>query len=315
MTPLKKINILGGDYEFTLNISGPMDNYDLDYVPSDLPDIYKKILNQENFHVSEFSLSNYCMMRERDICQMTAIPVFVNRGFRHSIIWVRKDSNLNSATDLENCKVGIKEYSQTAAVWLRGILLEEYDLHWSSINWYANKKQRFVPPTQANVKLISKDPEELVINGELDAYVAPRPFDSKKSPKDRVLRPLINNYMEIERKYFETSAIYPINHCVMIHRDTYSAYPDLGKILFSAYSQSKKRALKRRLGSTLLPWADRKWVDILDIFGGDPYPFGLNDINRKNVNKLVEYLYEQKLIKNRIKIDDLFPEDSINWSE
>ena len=206
MNPLKKINIMGGDYEFTLNISGPMDNYNLEYVPSDLPDIYKKILNQENFQVSEFSLSNYCMMRERDICQMTAIPVFVNRGFRHSIIWVRKDSNLNSITDLENSKVGIKEYSQTAAVWLRGILFEEYDLHWSSIYWYANKIQRFIPPTEANVKLIGGDPEELLINGELDAYVAPRPIDIKKSPKDRVLRPLINNYVEVE-KIFETSGI------------------------------------------------------------------------------------------------------------
>ena len=206
MNPLKKINIMGGDYEFTLNISGPMDNYNLEYVPSDLPDIYKKILNQENFQVSEFSLSNYCMMRERDICQMTAIPVFVNRGFRHSIIWVRKDSNLNSVTDLENSKVGIKEYSQTAAVWLRGILFEEYNLHWSSIYWYANKIQRFTPPTEANVTLIGGDPEELVINGELDAYVAPRPLDIKKPPKDRVLRPLINNYVEVEKKYFETSS-------------------------------------------------------------------------------------------------------------
>ncbi len=56
MTPFKKINIMGGDYEFTLNISGPMDNYNLEYVPSDLPDIYKKILNQENFQVSELLL-------------------------------------------------------------------------------------------------------------------------------------------------------------------------------------------------------------------------------------------------------------------
>ncbi len=315
MTDLKKINIMGGDYEFTLDITGPMNDYDFNYIPSDLPDIYKKILNQENFHVSEFSLSNYCMMRERDICQMTAIPVFVNRGFRHSIIWVRKDSNLNSVTDLKNSKIGIKEYSQTAAVWLRGILLEEYDLHWSSINWYANNKQRFTPPTQANVKLVSEDPEELVINGELDAYIAPRPLDIQKSSKNRVLRPLINNHVEVEKKYFETSGIYPINHCVMIHHDILAKNPEIGYSLFKAYSKSKEKALKRKLGATLLPWVDRQWSEVIDIFNGDPYPFGLTDINRKNVQKLVEYLHEQKLIENQIKIDDLFTDDSIKWSE
>ena len=315
MNPLKKINIMGGDYEFTLNISGPMDNYDLNYVPSNLQDLYKKILNQKNFQISEFSLSNYCMMRERGICQMTAIPVFVNRGFRHGIIWVRKDSNLNSVTDLKNCKVGIKEYSQTAAVWLRGILLEEYDLHWSSVYWYANKIQRFIPPTQANVNLISGDPEELVINGELDAYEAPRPLDIKKSPKDRVLRPLVNDYAEVEKKYFEATGIYPINHCLMIHHHTLIENPEIGYSVFKAYSKSKEKALKRKLGATLLPWVDRQWSEVIDIFNGDPYPFGLTDINRKNVQKLVEYLHEQKLIENQIKIDDLFTDDSIKWSE
>ena len=66
-----------------------------------------------------------------------------------------------------------------------------------------------MPPTQANVKLIGGDPEELVINGQLDAYVAPRPLDIKKSPKDRVLRPLINNYVEVEKKYLRQAAYIP----------------------------------------------------------------------------------------------------------
>ena len=42
MTDLKKISIMGGDYEFTLDITGPMNDYDFNYIPSDLPDIYKK---------------------------------------------------------------------------------------------------------------------------------------------------------------------------------------------------------------------------------------------------------------------------------
>ena len=113
------------------------------------------------------------------------------------------------------------------------------------------------------MKLIGGDPEELVINGELDAYVAQRPLDIKKSPKDRVLRPLINNYVEVE-KIFETSGIYPINHCVMIHNDIITKNPEIGYSVFKAYSKSKEKALKRKLGATLLPWADRQWSEIID---------------------------------------------------
>ncbi len=315
MSDLKKINIMGGDYEFTLDITGPMNDYDFNYIPSDLPDIYKKILSQKRFQVAEFSLSNYCMMRERNICKMTAIPIFVNRGFRHGIIWVRKDSKLNSVAELLNCKVGIKEYSQTAAVWLRGILLEEYDLHWSSIEWYANNTQRFMPPAQAKVKLIDDDPEELVIKGELDAYVAPRPLDSRKSPKDRKLKPLINDYMAVEREYFERCGIYPINHCLMIHHDIFTKNPMLGYSLFKAYSKSKEKALKRKLGSTFLPWADRQWPDVIELFNNDPYPHGLTKSNVKNIEKLINYLFEQRLIKDKPTIDDLFPMESHQWRE
>ena len=315
MADLKKINIMGGDYEFTLDITGPTNDYDFNYIASDLPDIYKKILNQEHFQVAEFSLSNYCMMRERNICKMTAIPIFVNRGFRHGIIWVRKDSKLNSVADLLNCKVGIKEYSQTAAVWLRGILLEEYELHWSSIEWYANNTQRFMPPAQAKVKLINDDPEELVIKGELDAYVAPRPLDSRKAPKDRELKPLINDYIAVEREYFERCGIYPINHCLMIHHDIFKKNPMLGYSLFKAYSKSKEKALRRKLGSTFLPWADGQWSNIIELFNNDPYPQGLTKSNVKNIEKLINYLFEQRLIKGKPSIDDLFPMESHQWRE
>ena len=154
-----------------------------------------------------------------------------------------------------------------------------------------------------------------MINGELDAYVAPRPLDLKKSPKDRVLRPLINNYAEVEKKYFETSGIYPINHCVMIHHDVITKYPELGYSIFKAYSKSKEKALKRKLGATLLPWVDRQWSEIIELFDNDPYPHGLTEPNIKNINKLINYLHEQKLIKVKPTLNDLFPVESHQWRE
>ncbi|MEL0185326.1 MAG: hypothetical protein VW866_05090, partial [Hyphomicrobiales bacterium] len=85
MSDLINIDILGGDYEFTLEVSGIRDEFQFNYIPSNLPDIYKKILNHQPFVVSEFSLSNSSMMLDRYIADMYAIPFFVIRGFRHSI--------------------------------------------------------------------------------------------------------------------------------------------------------------------------------------------------------------------------------------
>lgn len=315
MSDLINIDILGGDYEFTLEVSGIRDEFQFNYIPSNLPDIYKKILNHQPFVVSEFSLSNYTMMLDRNIADMYAIPVFVNRGFRHSIIWVRKDSKIDSIEQLKSLKVGIKDYSQTAAVWLRGILYEEYKIHWSDIDWYANTDQRFDAPKEANLTLVDDDPEKMVINGELDVYIAPKPMDMQKTPDQRELKPLITNFIEVERDYFKKTGIYPINHCVMIQKDTYKKHPNIAYPLFLAYSESKKKSLKRKLGSTLLPWSDKLWANTMEVFNNDPHPHGLAEANHKNVSKLVDYLFEQKLIKQKPNIEELFIEGSQNWRE
>tara|TARA_Y100000590_G_scaffold469156_1_gene655201 strand:+ start:19968 stop:20909 length:942 start_codon:yes stop_codon:yes gene_type:complete len=309
----KTINILGGDYEFTLDISGKCEDYKFKYHPSHLQEIYKKILNHQIFEVSEFSLSNYAMMRDRSICDMVAIPIFINRGFRHGIMWVRSDSKISNPSELKNAKVGIKDYSQTAAVWLRGILFDEYKVHWSEIKWFANKLQRFEAPASVDISLIDEDPEELLISGELDVYVAPRPQDLKRPINNRKLKPMLNNVIEIEKNYFNRSGIYPINHCVVIHKQTYSKHPNIGHALFNAYTKSKQRALERKLGSTFLPWAESNWRETMQLFNNDPYPYGLNQSNRKNVGKLINYLSEQELIDQKPNIEDLFINESLHW--
>ena len=309
----KVINILGGDYEFTLDISGKWEDYNFKYQPSHLPEIYKKILNHEIFEVSEFSLSNYTMMRDRSICDMVAIPIFVNRGFRHGIMWVRSDSKICDPSELKSSRVGIKDYSQTAAVWLRGILFDEYKIHWSEIKWFANKLQRFEAPSRVDISLIDEDPEELLIKGELDVYIAPRPQDLKRPMNERKLKPMLNNLIAKEKDYFKRSGIYPINHCVVVHKETYSEYPNIGYALFNAYKKSKKTALERKLGSTFIPWGESNWNETMYLFNNDPYPYGLSQSNRKNVGKLINYLSEQDLIDQKPNIEDLFVSESLKW--
>jgi 4,5-dihydroxyphthalate decarboxylase len=207
------LNILGADYEFTLQVDGTWQGMDCRYVPSDLPAIYAKILNQAPFEASEFSLANFTMMRDRGIAQMVAIPVFVNRAFRHGIMWVRKDSDLTEPSQLKGRKVGVNDYSMTAAVWLRGNLIDDYDVHWSDLDWYAYKKQRFPAPEKAGLTLGDEDPEAMLLDGRLDVYVSPRTKDGNKPIDERQLRPLLPDADAVERDYYLRTGIYPINHC------------------------------------------------------------------------------------------------------
>ena len=114
------ILVRGNDYEFTLEMDGTYADTPIRYEPGVLEEIYAKVLNNHPFQACEFSLSNYTMMRDRGADWMAAIPVFANRDFRHSIIWVKQDSTLESAEQLVGKRVGVRDYTMTAAVWLRG---------------------------------------------------------------------------------------------------------------------------------------------------------------------------------------------------
>ncbi|MBS28935.1 MAG: hypothetical protein CL566_08455 [Alphaproteobacteria bacterium] len=309
------ILVQGNDYEFTLEMSGTYHDTPIRYEPGVLEEIYAKVLNNQPFQACEFSLSNYTMMRDRGADWMAAIPVFANRDFRHSIIWVRRESELESADQLAGKRVGVRDYTMTAAVWLRGTLLDEYATDWRDINWYANAEQRFPTLEGVPLELGDGDPEEMLLAGDLDAFISPRPRDLQKPLGDRQLRPIFRDVATVERDYFQRTGIYPINHTVVMRKEVLDEFPDAPRAIFDAYCAGKKKALARRIGTTFVPWGKEYWAETMAIFDGDPFPMGLTDANRNNVGTLLRYLYEQRLIANLPDIEDLFPPGTVDFKE
>jgi 4,5-dihydroxyphthalate decarboxylase len=308
------IEILGGDYEFTLDVTGEYEGLRLGYRPVGVPVSFRTILQKQPFQACEFSLANYLMMRDRGDERMVATPVFLNRAFRHAIVLVRKDSPLRSFADLVGRRVGAREYSQTAAVWLRGMLKDDYGVDWRNITWYCAHEQRFPPPAEATVERGDEDPEDLVLAGELDAVVAVVSKDARLPRAQRRLRPLLENVEDAEIDYFRRTGLFPLNHTIVIDRALAETRPKLPLAIYRGYEAAKAKALTRKLGSTFLPRGDRIWDEVMDTFGGDPMPYGLTPINRKAVDLLIGYVHEQGLIRNRPTVDEIFAPGSAGFN-
>jgi 4,5-dihydroxyphthalate decarboxylase len=290
------IEMVGGAYPFFRHVTGVRDGLDLRYKSVGPGQSFVAVLENLPFQVNEFSLANYTMMRERGVAWMSAIPVFLNRAFRHGSVYVRRDSDLTHPSELRGKTIGASEYTQTAGVWWRGTMIDEYGLHWSEMNWVAGPKQRFVPPAEAAVQTVQGDIEQLVIDGKIDAFLTPRTMDSNKPENERRLRPLLPDTETAERDYYARTGIYPLNHAVVIHASCLAKHPAAPKALFEACSASKKQFYAD--GGNLNPWGDPP--------GDDLIPFGLTAKNREIVSTLWRYLLEQKLINRRPDMDALF---------
>ena len=91
-------------------------------------EMFWRQLSFAEFDVSEMSMSELMMIRNRGDDRFIGIPVFTTRRFYHTGIYVRKDAKIATPADLRGKRVGVPEYVQTSALWTRGILENEFGI-------------------------------------------------------------------------------------------------------------------------------------------------------------------------------------------
>jgi len=107
------------------------DGIDLTYrMIQDPAEIFVRMIRHQEFDVSEMSCAVYLRRRAKGGFPFVAIPVFPSRMFRHGFVFINTQSGIKTPKDMEGRRVGVPAYGQTAAVWIRGILKDEYGAAW-----------------------------------------------------------------------------------------------------------------------------------------------------------------------------------------
>lgn len=291
---------------------------DLNYVAiQNPPEIFVRMIRNQEFDVSEMSSAVYLRRRAKGNFPFVAIPVFPSRMFRHGFVFVNTQSGLRAAKDLEGRRVGVPAYGQTAAVWIRGILKDEYDAAWEKMHWFVGGLDEPRPPDElderpaADVSLefigAGKTLSGMLASGEIDALLgALQPSCFGSSP--HVAR-LFRDPRQTEREYFRKTGVFPIMHTLVIRETLYQKEPWIAESLFRAFQQAKELCLRQaRFSAALrytLPWLLDDLEEMHTLFGADPWPYGL-EANRKTLETLIKYLVEQQLLDKAPGLAELF---------
>ncbi len=121
---------------------------------------------------------------------------------------------------------------------------------------------------------------------------------------------LYPDYRAAEMDYYKRTKIFPIMHTVVIRRDVHEQASVRRDRACSTRSIAPRtsRCKKMHYRGTLrymLPWMHAELDDIDAVFGGDPWPYGVEP-NRPTLEALVRYLAEQGVIAKAPRVDDLF---------
>ena len=295
---------------------------DLNFLVMSVEEIFWRMMKYEEFDASELSLGAFLTAASRGRRPFVAIPVFPSRTFRHRCIFVHTDGGVKSVQDLKGKRVGVPEYSMTAAVWLRGMFEHEYGVPPSAIYWvqageeHAGRKDRvdFEMPPGVNIESRPDTTLNAMIeSGEIDAMMSPRMPNCflRGSPKVQRLFP---NYRHAEMEYFTRTGLFPIMHVMVIKRAIYEKEPWVAQTLYKAFCEAKEICMRGLYDTNILrvslPWTSAEYEDTAALMTRDYWPYGLEP-NRTNLETLNGYLFEQGLTKQKLNLDELFARETV----
>lgn len=281
--------------------------------------------------ITEIGLAPFMLAYANDnFRDYSLIPVFPLRTFRHKSIFVHADAGIDHPSQLKGKRVGTPGYSSTSLQWIRGMLQDEYGIRAEDIEWVVSakdsaagvsgtvSKNENVFPDYLSVSTgpAGKDESQLLLDGDVDALfhaIEPRAF-VEGDPK---VKRLFSDVRAVEQEYFKRTGIYPIMHAVAIRNDLVEQHPWLPEAAFQAYSKSKTLAysdMQKKWFFKTMPWFAQELEATQDLMGKNFFPYGI-EANRKTLETLFRYSYQQGLASRQLTIEELFHPSTLSFTE
>ena len=285
-------------------------------------EFFAGMIRDRAYDVAELGMSYFLRTMDFDDPPFIAIPVFPNRCFRHSAIYINVDSGIKRPEDLAGKTVGeFAMYGHDAGVWPKGILSDDFGVTPNQCRWIVGsldwplKPIDFVPqphPADTEVRYAPQgtDLGKMLEEGEIDALIAadvPKCM-LEKSPKVARLFP---DYQTTEREYYQRTRIFPIMHTVVVRKELASNLEIL-QALYKGFCDAKDTVEEQYTKgmifnnvATMIPWFSKLIDEDRSLMGEDWWHYGL-EANRKAVDAFLRYHFEQGLSKRRLTCEDIF---------
>ncbi len=330
-----EIKIAGYDYDRVRAIKDgivSIEGAEVSFTVENIYDLNSSVFGPEKkYEVTEMGLIPYISQYiNNDFRDYTLIPVFISRIFRHRNVFVHVDSGIEKPEDLIGRKVGTPGYGMSANTWIRGFLLDEYGVKADDLNWIQTTKSSdggtlnsdlgkyyFDDDFPLEIGPEGVDESELLLSGQCDALITaitPKAF-LDGNPKIKRLFPDVK---AAEIDYYKKTQLFPIMHVVAIRNDVIEEHPWLPKAVFEMYSKAKQKAYADLETTTslkvTLPWVTQEFEDTRKLMGDNYWKYGIEE-NRKELEAIMRYVYEQGLVKRQIEFDELFDKSTLELEE
>jgi 4,5-dihydroxyphthalate decarboxylase len=285
MDRLKLRTVLGSHPHVQALKSGELrsDRFDLDfieYAPTNTA--FKPMVREQAFDVCELAIATYLMAKAHGK-PLVLLPATMLGRFQHAYALYNPERGALGPSDLEGKRVGIRSFTTTTGAWIRGILANDYGVDLDNIKWISFEDPHvaeYVDTTERAPK--DKTILQMLLDGELDAVLG-------EASNDPRLKPLFPDPAAEAATWYARRGVVPVNHLVVVTEALARSRPD---VVSGVYDLLK--AAKAKAGVAGSP---------------DLLPFGV-EANRKPLELIIDYAYQQALIPRRFAVEELFDDST-----
>ncbi len=277
-----------GDYPHTLplkrgEITSPW--LTLDFVEvKPMHKAFKPMVREHAFDASELALVTALQAKIYDK-GLKLLPATMLARFQHGTVLHNVERGRLTPADLAGKRIGVRSYTQTTGVWIRGILQNDCGVDLSGVQWVTFEDghlAEFPDPPGVIRAQAGQDITQMLIDGEIDAAIY-----GAAMPKDDRLKSVIPGPEAAGREWGAKHGLVPVNHMVVVPDELAASKPEAVAELYRLLEASKQAAG--------LPAAG----------GPDLAPFG-KDANRPALELLISYAAQQNLLARPLAVDELW---------
>jgi 4,5-dihydroxyphthalate decarboxylase len=280
------------------------------------------------FDVSSLSVASYIIAKTKGY-DAIALPVFSSRRFMHAETSYHEDSGIKAPGDLKGKRLGVPEYQMTASVWQRGTLEHDFGVSQYDIHWFMERSEEFSHGGHTGFEApedisFTRIPENeslasMIVSNQIDAVsgmgagsgdatnLIDRSSRIRGAGDWSKVKKLFPDQIEEGSRFWKKYGFIPATQMYTIRRSTYEKYPWAAFNLYDAFLKSKRRAeetLSSRIPALMVFGRDYM-AHTRKTFDSDPFAYGVEQ-NRPMLTTVIDYLYEQKLIDEKPRLEDLF---------
>ncbi|HEV2157538.1 ABC transporter substrate-binding protein [Bradyrhizobium sp.] len=281
MDRLKLKAVLGSHPHVKAVKSGELrsDLFDLDFIEcTPTNTAFKPMVREQAFDVCEMAIVTFLMAKAHGK-PLVLLPATMMGRFQHSYALYNPEKGTLGPSDLEGKRVGIRSFTTTTGAWIRGILANDYGVNLDKIKWVTFEDPHvaeYVDTTERAPK--DKRVLQMLLDGELDAVLG----ETSDNPK---LKPLFPDPAAEAAKWYARRGVVPVNHLVVVTESLAKSRPDVVAGVYDLLKRNKE---------LVVPAATPDLV-----------PFGI-EANRKPLELIVDYAFQQALIPRRYAVEELF---------